>query len=337
MKSQVLHTVWCNITGEATGEIWTWSLLGVKVLTGAHNTILASEVLPSYFATPLPKQIGTAWKLDSPQNQSVGNRWHNDNREVDRILLSSIIQQNFADKASDRFKQISHRHFDLQHDHLSINNDTSRQSQSPVRPRTGFSKLGGLAASVFSSSSSPLPPRQNFAARPNSHAAKNRKIDGKRLLRSLCFYWVMPWTQITSTLLICAFSLKCIFVLGKSDYFTGYCGTFFILVVVGSLLDLTWSRFCSESSWVWGRAQADAGEDFPICINWNTRRAIAKKTLAAVTLELKKRAKQTKSVCIARTADTWKLNSLWRPQGSRLQNRFSSCSTCIFTCNQVIA
>ena len=32
MKSQVLHTVWCNITGEAAGEIWTWSLLGVKGL-----------------------------------------------------------------------------------------------------------------------------------------------------------------------------------------------------------------------------------------------------------------------------------------------------------------
>ena len=30
MKSQVLHTVWCNISGEATGEIWNWSLLGVK-------------------------------------------------------------------------------------------------------------------------------------------------------------------------------------------------------------------------------------------------------------------------------------------------------------------
>ena len=30
MKSQVLHTVWCNISGEATGEIWHWSLLGVK-------------------------------------------------------------------------------------------------------------------------------------------------------------------------------------------------------------------------------------------------------------------------------------------------------------------
>ena len=26
MKSQVLHTVWCNIFGEAAGEIWNWSL-----------------------------------------------------------------------------------------------------------------------------------------------------------------------------------------------------------------------------------------------------------------------------------------------------------------------
>ena len=30
MKSQVLHAVWCNISGEAAGEIWHWSLLGVK-------------------------------------------------------------------------------------------------------------------------------------------------------------------------------------------------------------------------------------------------------------------------------------------------------------------
>ena len=32
MKSQVLHSVWCNISGEAAGEIWTWPLLGVKEL-----------------------------------------------------------------------------------------------------------------------------------------------------------------------------------------------------------------------------------------------------------------------------------------------------------------
>ena len=32
MKSHVLLTVWCNISGEAAGEIWHWSLSGVKGL-----------------------------------------------------------------------------------------------------------------------------------------------------------------------------------------------------------------------------------------------------------------------------------------------------------------
>ena len=32
MKSQVLHTVWCNISADAAGEIWSWSLAGVKGL-----------------------------------------------------------------------------------------------------------------------------------------------------------------------------------------------------------------------------------------------------------------------------------------------------------------
>ena len=32
MKIKVLHTVWCNNTGEAEGEIWHWSLMGVKGL-----------------------------------------------------------------------------------------------------------------------------------------------------------------------------------------------------------------------------------------------------------------------------------------------------------------
>ena len=30
MKSQVLHTVWCNISAEAAGKIWKWPLLGVR-------------------------------------------------------------------------------------------------------------------------------------------------------------------------------------------------------------------------------------------------------------------------------------------------------------------
>ena len=33
MKSQILLTVWCNISGGAGGEIWHWSLSGVKGLT----------------------------------------------------------------------------------------------------------------------------------------------------------------------------------------------------------------------------------------------------------------------------------------------------------------
>ena len=32
MKSQAFHTVWCYISAEAAGEIWNWSLLGVKGL-----------------------------------------------------------------------------------------------------------------------------------------------------------------------------------------------------------------------------------------------------------------------------------------------------------------
>ena len=35
MKSWILHTMWCIFTGEAAGEIWNWSLLGV--LKGKMN------------------------------------------------------------------------------------------------------------------------------------------------------------------------------------------------------------------------------------------------------------------------------------------------------------
>ena len=39
MESQVLHTVWCTIPGEAAGEIWNWSLLGVKGLNGWESVL----------------------------------------------------------------------------------------------------------------------------------------------------------------------------------------------------------------------------------------------------------------------------------------------------------
>ena len=41
MESQVLHTVWCNISGKAAVEIWYWSLeldgAGSLVDTTAQN------------------------------------------------------------------------------------------------------------------------------------------------------------------------------------------------------------------------------------------------------------------------------------------------------------
>ena len=49
MKSQVLHTVWCNISGEAAGELWNWSPLGVKGLNLAHLEWVRSSVLGTSF------------------------------------------------------------------------------------------------------------------------------------------------------------------------------------------------------------------------------------------------------------------------------------------------
>ena len=46
MKSKVLHTVWCNIPGEAAGEIWNWSLLGLKGLKIDEKLIL---IIPQYW------------------------------------------------------------------------------------------------------------------------------------------------------------------------------------------------------------------------------------------------------------------------------------------------
>ena len=43
MKSQALLTVWCNISGGAGGEIWHWSLSGVK---GLRSIIICLELLP---------------------------------------------------------------------------------------------------------------------------------------------------------------------------------------------------------------------------------------------------------------------------------------------------
>ena len=45
MKSQVLFTVWCNISGEAAGEILSWSLLEMKGLRVKHVPVSSSHLL----------------------------------------------------------------------------------------------------------------------------------------------------------------------------------------------------------------------------------------------------------------------------------------------------
>ena len=57
MKSQVLHTVWCYISTEAAGEVWNWSLLGVKGLIDATPGCLLK--FDEDKGTPLEKRVLT--------------------------------------------------------------------------------------------------------------------------------------------------------------------------------------------------------------------------------------------------------------------------------------
>ena len=60
MKSQVLHTVWCNVSGEAAGEIWNWSVLGVKGLKAVFSVTRKCWQKLCVFA------FGPAWHNQSP-------------------------------------------------------------------------------------------------------------------------------------------------------------------------------------------------------------------------------------------------------------------------------
>ena len=62
MKSQVLHTVWCYISGEAAGEIWNWSALGRERFKGEQK--LDNKAIGMAFFSELLKLI---WRsLDPP-------------------------------------------------------------------------------------------------------------------------------------------------------------------------------------------------------------------------------------------------------------------------------
>ena len=42
-RIEALHTVWCNISGEASREIWFWSLLEVKGLSGVFLSLKGDD------------------------------------------------------------------------------------------------------------------------------------------------------------------------------------------------------------------------------------------------------------------------------------------------------
>ena len=74
MKSQVLHTAWCHISGEAAGEIWTWSLLGVKgkqrkldvvIIRGRKGDVRGRPCL-----RPKNVKLYTLFKTEDPENST---------------------------------------------------------------------------------------------------------------------------------------------------------------------------------------------------------------------------------------------------------------------------
>ena len=62
MKSQVLHTVWFNISCEAAGEIWNWSLLRVK---HGLNLISVLEKTTDSHSKPLGFACGVLYETAS--------------------------------------------------------------------------------------------------------------------------------------------------------------------------------------------------------------------------------------------------------------------------------
>ena len=62
MKRQVLHTVWCNISGEAAGEIWNWLLLGVKGLNRPRRICCRGRWLWKFFPM-FPLSFKVIWSF----------------------------------------------------------------------------------------------------------------------------------------------------------------------------------------------------------------------------------------------------------------------------------
>ena len=68
MKSQVLHTVWCNISGEAAGGIWHWSLLEVTGLNPYGGFMLLLLLIR---CSPVAEQLKRGKTVEAESFQEV--------------------------------------------------------------------------------------------------------------------------------------------------------------------------------------------------------------------------------------------------------------------------
>ena len=84
MKSQALLTVWCNISGGAGGEIWHWSLSGVKglkclcVLQAPQNKAIAVPLCQMWLMRYVNTSLGH-WSIAHPGhkgNSFSQSSWH---------------------------------------------------------------------------------------------------------------------------------------------------------------------------------------------------------------------------------------------------------------------
>ena len=88
--SQVLLTVWCNISGEAGGEIWLWSLSEWKgsslilspahCISNYHSTILYLAYNARYTEHSAKKNLDYTWSIDSSRDAisqlSTCRKWY---------------------------------------------------------------------------------------------------------------------------------------------------------------------------------------------------------------------------------------------------------------------
>ena len=136
MKSQVLHTVWWNISSEAAGKIWNWSHLGLAGLTWfpSRRTLeIYGRFTIAVFPAPFPDwRMRLAWVIyyNSKEGLTVADpclRCHHSPRPVSPLLgqgvLPTIGPQSRRSPGSGKLRQNCTKNVSVHH-YLSIQKPT---------------------------------------------------------------------------------------------------------------------------------------------------------------------------------------------------------------------